>query len=351
MEKYYTRVCNFYYGDYSKKLVKKKNSLPLNGNSNISFDHIEIISRKTNKLIHIKKLKKLSPSLQKKIKKDLKLITKRKKFFKINLNNSPIIMGVLNLTPDSFSDGGKYNKKNLGLLHAKKLIKFGSSIIDIGGESTRPGSKELDVKKEWQRIESTLKKLRHEKCFLSLDTRKSEIMQKGIKLGINMINDVSGLKHDPKTIDILKQYKIPFVIHHMQGKPETMQKNPKYKNVLLDIYDFFENKIKKIRSLGIKHNNIILDPGIGFGKNLKHNITLISNISLFHSLGFPILIGVSRKRFIKDLSGINDSSERMGGTISSSLYGMLQGVQIYRMHNVNEFNQSIKVFKALIFNK
>ena len=350
MEKYYTRVCNFYYGSYSKKLVRKKNSLPLNGNPNISFDHIEILSRKNKKLINIKELKKLSLSLQKKIKKDLKLITKKKKFSKINLNNYPIIMGILNLTPDSFSDGGKYNKKNSGLLHARKLIKSGSSIIDIGGESTRPGAKELKVKKEWQRIEPTLKKLKYEKCLLSLDTRKSEIMQKGIKFGVNMINDVSGLKHDPKTINILKHYKIPFVIHHMQGTPETMQKNPKYKNILLDIYDFFEKQIKLIKNKGISHNNIIIDPGIGFGKNLKHNITLISNISLFHSLGFPILIGISRKRFIKDLSGINDSQERLGGTISSTLFGMLQGVQIYRVHNVNEVNQSIKVFKTFQFN-
>jgi dihydropteroate synthase len=127
-----------------------------------------------------------------------------------------------------------------------------------------------------------------------------------------------------------------------------MQNKQKYKNVILDIYDFFENKIKYIRSKGIKHNNIILDPGIGFGKNLKHNITLIKKISLFHSLGFPIMIGTSRKRFIKDLSGINDSKERLGGTVSSSIYAMLQGVQILRVHNINEVNQSLKVFRSLI---
>ena len=128
-----------------------------------------------------------------------------------------------------------------------------------------------------------------------------------------------------------------------------MQKNPKYKNVLLDIYDFFERKISEIRAKGIKHNNIILDPGIGFGKNLKHNIILIRNISLFHSLGFPIMLGLSRKRFIKDLSGNNDSKERLGGTISSGLYAMMQGVQIMRVHNINEINQSIKIFKTLNF--
>jgi dihydropteroate synthase len=174
-------------------------------------------------------------------------------------------------------------------------------------------------------------------------------MEKGIKNSINLINDVSGFNYDTNTVNIFKKYNIPFVIHHMQGTPQNMQKNPRYKNVLLDIYDFFENKIKKIRSLGIKHNNIILDPGIGFGKNLKHNMILISNISIFHSLGFPIMLGVSRKRFIKDISGDNDSKERLGGTISSSLYAMTQGVQILRVHDVNEVNQSIKVFKSFNF--
>ena len=135
-----------------------------------------------------------------------------------------------------------------------------------------------------------------------MDTRKSEIMKNGIKVGVKLINDVSGLSFDHETINILKKYKIPFVIQHTLGTPDNMQKNPKYKNELLDIYDFFEEKIKFIRSKGIKHNNIILDPGIGFGKKLKHNMNLIRSVSIFHSLGFPILVGNSRKRFIKDIT-------------------------------------------------
>jgi dihydropteroate synthase len=174
-------------------------------------------------------------------------------------------------------------------------------------------------------------------------------MKKGIKNKINLINDVSGLEYDPSTIQVLRDTNIPFVLHHMQGEPKTMQKNPRYNNILLDIYDFFENKIKYLRSKGIKHNNIILDPGIGFGKNLKHNITLLRNISIFHSLGFPVMLGISRKRFIKSLSGVNDSKERLGGTISSSLLAIMQGVQILRVHDVNEINQSIKVFNSLKF--
>jgi len=169
-------------------------------------------------------------------------------------------------------------------------------------------------------------------------------------MGVKLINDVSGLSYDPKTINIIKKYKIPFVIQHSVGTPENMQKKAKYKNELLDIYDYFEDKIKLIRSKGIKHNNIILDPGIGFGKNLKHNMNLIRGVSIFHSLGFPILVGNSRKRFIKDISEKNDSKTRIGGTMASSIHLLMQGIQILRIHDVNEVMQGIKVFKEIIKN-
>ena len=299
--------------------------------------------------LNIKDISSLEYSIKKKVLIDLTNISKKKIFKGLKFSNLPILMGVLNLTPNSFSDGGKYNKKNFGELHAKKLIRDGCDILDIGGEATNPGSIEVSLNKEWKRIFPTLTKIKKLKKFTSLDTRKSVIMKRGIKNEINLINDVSGLKHDADTINVLKNTNIPFVLHHIRGIPSTMQKNPKYNNVVLDIYDFFEEKLKIIRNKGIKHNNIILDPGIGFGKNLKHNITLIRNISIFHSLGLPIMIGISRKRFIKDLSGKNDSKDRIGGTISSSLFSMMQGVQILRVHDVNEVNQSIKIFKSLNF--
>jgi len=350
MKKYYTRVCNFYYGNISKKLIKQKKTLPLNGNIEISFDKIEILSRDLSKTIHIKEINKLPRFLKKKINQDLKIIIKKNKnFSNLRFNKNPNIMGVLNLTPDSFSDGGKFNKKNKGYNHAINLFKLGANIIDIGGESTRPGSKQIHHQQEWNRIKSSLIKL-SKKINLSLDTRKSEIMEKGIKKGVKLINDISGLNYDQKTIKVLKKYNTPFVIHHIQGTPTNMQKNPKYKNVLLDIYDFFEEKINYLRKYGIKHNHIVIDPGIGFGKNLKHNMKLISNISIFHSLGFPILIGLSRKKFIKDISGKNDSNQRLGGTVGSSIFAMTQGVQILRIHDVNEVVQGIKVFKELIKN-
>ena len=258
-------------------------------------------------------------------------------------------MGILNLTPDSFSDGGKFNSKTKGIKQALKMFESGASIIDVGGESTKPGSRGINAKLEWNRINKILRSI-CKKVPISLDTRKSEIMQKGIKLGVKIINDVSGLNHDPKTINILNKYKIPFVLQHSQGTPENMQNNPVYENVLLDIYDFFDKKIKILRSIGIQHDNIILDPGIGFGKNLKHNMNLIRKISIFHSLGFPILVGNSRKRFIKEIAKKNDSKNRIGGTIASSIYLMMQGVQILRIHDVNELIQGVKVFKELLKN-
>jgi len=351
MPRYYTRVCNFYYGNHSKELVNKKKTIPLHQIKEISFDQIEIISRRSKKKININQIKNLSKSLKTKINFDLKKIKSKKiNFSNFNFKILPNILGVLNLTPDSFSDGGKFNKKKRGVKHAIHLLDVGANLIDVGGESTRPGSKTVKESLEWSRINKILKLLIKKKIPLSLDTRKSNIMKKGLDLGVQLINDVSGLNFDINTVDVIKKYKIPFVIQHSQGIPGSMQQNPTYKNELLDIYDFFEKKIKLLRSRGIKHNNIILDPGIGFGKNLKHNMSLICNISIFHSLGFPILVGNSRKRFIKELSEKNDSKSRIGGTMASSIYLMMQGVQILRVHDVNEIMQGLKVFKKIINN-
>tara|TARA_Y100000590_G_scaffold95093_1_gene107770 strand:- start:1304 stop:2365 length:1062 start_codon:yes stop_codon:yes gene_type:complete len=353
MRKYYTRACNFYHGKVAESLVRSKKALPLNNNKYLAFDNIEIFIRDKNevktKLIHFKDINKLGKGPKKTINKDLKrIISKRQNFLKHINFSRPSIMGVLNLTPDSFSDGGKFNKKNKSLKHVSNMIQSGADIIDIGGESTRPGSKTVNPKMEWKRIEYVLKnfKKKYKKTCLSIDTRKSDLMIKGIKCGVDLINDVSGFNYDQNSLSKLEKYNVAKVLHHMQGTPNTMQKNPKYKNVLLDIYDFFEKSINQ----KFKDKKIVLDPGIGFGKTLKHNLTLISKISLFHSLGFPILVGTSRKRFINQIAGKHDSKDRTGGTLASVLFLLLQGVQIFRVHNVNEVKQGILVFKKILSN-
>jgi len=355
MRKYYTRPCNFYYGNYSKKLVKLKKTLPLAGNNNISFDQLEIFRRSKGKqaksdIYSIKEIEKLGKEIKDIIKIDLKRITKKRKNICKLKFDKPHIMGILNITPDSFSDGGLFFNEPKAFEQANLMINGGASIIDIGGESTRPGSKTVSDEKEWQRVENTIKNLRKKslKTILSLDTRKSYVMKKGIDFGINIINDVSGLNFDKKSLNLINSKKIPFILHHMQGTPDTMQKNPKYDDVLLDIFDFFENKINLFLKKKYNKNFIIIDPGIGFGKNLEHNLRIISKISIFHSLGCPILIGTSRKRFIEHIVTKFDTPDRTGGTVASIVYGLLQGVQLFRVHNVNEINQGILVFNKIL---
>jgi len=354
MIKYYTRACNFYHGQQARLLHKQKLALPLCGDNNIVFDTLEIITRRNGKIvskyIHFKSIKKLSYKEKKIVNKDLKKITSKRKNFLKHLNfNSPSIMGILNLTPDSFSDGGRFNTKKKSFEQISKMIESGADIIDVGGESTRPGSKTVKPEIEWQRIQYVIKnfKKKYKNICLSIDTRKSDLMVKSIKFGADIINDVSGFEYDKNSLEKIRKFNTCKILHHMQGNPNTMQDNPKYKNVLLDIYDFFEKNIKS----KIKDNKIIIDPGIGFGKTLKHNLTLISKISLFHSLGFPILIGTSKKRFINQISGVYDSKNRTGGTLASILYLLSQGVQIFRVHDVKEVKQGILVFKKILLNK
>jgi len=354
MRKYYTRPCNFYYGNYAKKLIKNKRALPLAGNLNIAFNHLEIFTRKKNSTfsnIHtISEIKAFKSEKKNIIKSDLKkIISNRKNVSSIKFDK-PQIMGVLNITPDSFSDGGLFFNDTEAYDQASLMIDSGAKIIDVGGESTRPGSINVKDKDEWNRIKNIIIKLKKNfpKTILSLDTRKSCVMKNGIESGIDIINDVSGLNFDKNSFNLINSKKIPFVLHHMQGTPATMQENPKYDDVILDIYDFFEKKIKFCLKKKYKKELIILDPGIGFGKNLQHNLRIMSKISIFHSLGCPILIGTSRKRFIEHIVTKFDTPDRTGGTISSVLYGLLQGVQLFRVHNVKEINQGILVFNKIL---
>ena len=350
MKKYYTRACNFFYGSTSRKLVKKKLTLPLCGDNSISFNQVEIFIRKKkkveSKIVSIKKIKKFPLIIRKKISKDIKKITAKREFIG---KKKHILMGVLNMTPDSFSDGGRFNSFNKATQRINEMLRSGADIIDIGGESTRPGSSIISQTKELQRVKQILKRFKKKfpKSLLSIDTRKSLVMNFSIQHNVDIINDISCFKFDPKSLETVKNKNLWKIIHHMQGTPQTMQINPTYNHVLLDIYDYFEDEIKRFKKF--KYNKkIILDPGIGFGKNLKHNLMILNKISLFHSLGFPILIGTSRKRFINQISGKYDTKERIGGTLSSITFSFSQGIKIFRIHNVEEVKQGLLVFETLL---
>ena len=352
MKKYYTRACNFFYGSNSKKLVKKNLTLPLCGDNALSFNQIEIFvkdkKKVSSKVINIKSINTLPTVIKKKILQDIRNIISKRKFLK---TRNHMLMGVLNLTPDSFSDGGKFNSNKKALIRIKNMIISGADIIDVGGESTRPKSKTVPGKKELERVQQIIKKFKkkYPRTLLSVDTRKSIVMDFSIKHKADIINDVSCFKFDPASFNTIKNKNLWKIVHHMQGTPQTMQINPKYNHVLLDIYDFFEREIKKLKKFKYS-KKIILDPGIGFGKNLKHNLMILNKISIFHSLGFPILIGTSRKRFINQISGKYDTKERIGGTLSSVIFSFSQGIKIFRVHNVKEIKQGLLIFEAL-FNK
>ena len=350
MTEYYTRACNFFYGQDSRQLVKKKLTLPLCNDSSISFNQIELFSRNKkivkNKIIDLKNIKKLPNKIKEKVIQDLKKITSKRDFLG---KKTHAIMGVINMTPDSFSDGGDYNTFKKANQRIKKLIKSGADLIDIGGESTRPGSKVINPKNELERVKSIIKKFKNNfsKTLLSIDTRKSQVIDYAMKVKVDIINDVSCFKFDRNSHKSVRNKNIWKIIHHMQGTPQTMQKNPKYQHVLLDIYDFFEKEISNFKNDKYKRK-LILDPGIGFGKKLKHNLMILNKISIFHSLGFPILIGTSRKRFINQISGKYDTTERIGGTLSSIIFSLSQGIRIFRVHDIGEVKQSLLVFEALL---
>ncbi|MBD22949.1 MAG: dihydropteroate synthase [Alphaproteobacteria bacterium] len=254
---------------------------------------------------------------------------------------------MLNVTPDSFSDGGDNLKLKDSISSSKKMIDDGADFIDVGGESTRPGADEVHPSDEVLRVLPIIQKLNGKNIKLSLDTRNSSTMELGLLSGVNIINDVSALKNDSKSIEIVKKYDVPIILMHMPGTPKTMMKKNKYKDVVLDVYDFLEERINYCESNGIKRKNIIVDPGIGFGKNFDQNIEILNNLSIFHALNCSLMLGISRKRFISSISKEDDPKMRLGGTISATIFAMMQGIRIHRVHDVKHVNQAIKVFEKL----
>ncbi|MEI8390200.1 MAG: dihydropteroate synthase [bacterium] len=262
------------------------------------------------------------------------------------------IMGILNVTPDSFSDGGKFNTPEKAFEQAKYLIQSGADIIDIGGESTKPFSGEVHQDEELNRILPVLEKIREfdENIAISIDTRHSIVAKEAIKAGADIINDVSGFDWDLNMIDVASELQVPVVIMHSKPNPETMQINPTYeKNIIDAIYESLSNKVMKAVSSGIKPENIIIDPGIGFGKTLEHNIEIIKRVKEFKSLGCALLVGVSRKSMITNILKSSSSEETEEANISLNAYMASQGANIIRVHDTGKHFKAFKVLDRILY--
>ncbi|SMX43277.1 dihydropteroate synthase [Actibacterium lipolyticum] len=261
----------------------------------------------------------------------------------------PRLMGILNVTPDSFSDGGKFNAPDAALTQGRALADAGADMIDVGGESTRPGADDVVAGEEITRTAAAIGALRAAGVTtpISIDTRKAAVAQAALLAGANLINDVAAFTYDLDLAGVAANAGVPVCLMHAQGTPQNMQAAPQYDDVLLDVYDFLEERVAMAEAAGIPRADIVVDPGIGFGKTQAHNIALLQGISLFHGLGCPVLLGASRKRFIGEIGNAPDPADRTPGSIAVALAAAAQGVQFLRVHDMTETRQALSLAEAL----
>lgn len=264
----------------------------------------------------------------------------------------PKIMGILNVTPDSFSDGGRLKSVAAAAKAATNMVKAGADIIDIGGESTRPGAKSVPIKEELKRTIPIIERLTKDwakkdiKAQISIDTRKPQVAQKAIKAGAHIWNDVSALTYDDAAIDMAVKLDCPVILMHAQGSPETMQDNPNYEDTVKEIKLWLATRVAVSVASGIKKENITIDPGIGFGKRLEDNLAILKHIKIFEDIGCPLLLGASRKSYINKIDG-SEIDQRLGGSLATAIWGATQGAAIVRVHDVQETAQALKVWDAI----
>jgi len=268
--------------------------------------------------------------------------------YKFDFSKRTYVMGILNITPDSFSDGGIYFDKKTAVDHALRMQEEGADMIDIGGESTRPGAAKVSVKEEIRRVVPVIEALAGRvKVPVSIDTCKSEVAIAALSAGASIVNDISGLRFDKKMAETVSRHKVPVVIMHIKGTPENMQKGPDYEALIPEIVDYLRGGIELAREAGIDDNRIIIDPGIGFGKKVEHNLEIIKRLNEFTGLGKPILLGPSRKAFIGRISGGLPAAERLEGTAAAVAVGIFNGANIIRVHDVKEMVRVARVADAI----
>jgi dihydropteroate synthase len=259
----------------------------------------------------------------------------------------PLVMGIVNVTPDSFSDGGRLLAPEAAIVHGLGLREAGADILDVGGESTRPGAAPVADDEELRRVEPVVRALAAAGAVVSIDTRHAAVMAAALDAGARIVNDVSALTHDPAALAVVANRRAGVVLMHMQGEPATMQRAPRYDSVLVEVLEYLEERLAACAAAGIPPERIVLDPGIGFGKTVAHNLELIAGIAAFHALGCGVLLGVSRKATIARLSRGEPPAARLPGSLAAGLFGIGQGVQILRVHDVAETRQALALWDAL----
>lgn len=264
-----------------------------------------------------------------------------------NARVRPLVMGVLNITPDSFSDGGRFYDADAAVAHAEQLVSEGADLLDVGGESTRPGSQRVEATEQLRRILPALSRIAKLPMVISVDTTLSEVARAAVEHGAHVINDISAGRDDPGMFPLAARLGTPIVLMHMLGQPATMQDAPSYTDVVAEVSQFLEERMRIAESHGVSRGNILLDPGIGFGKQVEHNLTLIRDLSQFASLGRPLVVGTSRKRFIGRITGETTPADRVIGTAASVAWTVANGAAIVRVHDVRPMIQVVRLIRAI----
>ncbi|KJF81480.1 dihydropteroate synthase [Photobacterium angustum] len=261
--------------------------------------------------------------------------------------STPQVMGILNVTPDSFSDGGKFNRIDYALNHVESMLQAGTSIIDIGGESTRPGAKEVALNEELDRVVPVIEAIRQRfDCWISIDTSKAQVMKEAVSVGADLINDVRALQ-EPNALEVAAKANVPVCLMHMQGQPRTMQQQPNYNHLIQDVSDFLSERISACENVGISRQQLILDPGFGFGKTLEHNYQMLAEFEQFHQFGLPVLAGMSRKSMIFNLLG-KPPAECLAGSLACATIAAMKGAHIIRVHDARETAEVVKIYNMVL---
>jgi dihydropteroate synthase len=347
--KLYLRPIGFLYGATAEEAVAAGLALPLAGGP-IAFAAAELIEGSPgNARTRLFTARALTESSDADLKAVLERVTALRPPFAGLALDRPHLMGIVNVTPDSFSDGGLYDTKEEAIIHAAELAGAGAAIVDVGGESTRPGSDAVEEDEELARVVPVIEGLSGLDAVISVDTRKASVARAAARAGATILNDVSALTYDPLSLAAAAETGLSVILMHAQGEPKTMHLNPVYTDVVLEVFDYLEQRIAAAETAGIGRAEIAADPGIGFGKTMAHTLALLANLSLFHGLGVPLLLGASRKRFIEGIAGGEQPKGREAGSLAVAIAAAAQGIQILRVHDVGASRHGLAVWRAAAF--